>query len=83
MPVPSVIVTADRAILGDGTGARGPTSVLALDGAIVAVGEPAEIAALPAAAGAARIDWSRRALVPGTVNTHNHSFQSLPPRHRR
>ena len=24
-----------------------------------------------------RIDWRRRAMVPGTVNTHNHSFQSL------
>ena len=24
-----------------------------------------------------RIDWARRAMVPGTVNSHNHSFQSL------
>lgn len=75
--VPSVLVTADQAILGDGTGVRGPTSVLAVDGAIVAVGDPAEVASLPAAAGAERLDWSHRALVPGTVNTHNHSFQSL------
>ncbi len=73
----SVLVTADRAITGDGRGTRGPTSVLAVDGAIVAVGDPLEVAALPAAIGAERIDWSRRALVPGTVNTHNHSFQSL------
>ena len=73
----SVLVTADRALTGDGTGARGPTSVLAVDGAIVAVGDPSVIAALPAAAGADRLDWSHRALVPGTVNTHNHSFQSL------
>ncbi|HEY5949588.1 MAG TPA: amidohydrolase family protein, partial [Kofleriaceae bacterium] len=26
---------------------------------------------------ARRLDWSHRAAVPGTVNTHNHSFQSL------
>jgi 5-methylthioadenosine/S-adenosylhomocysteine deaminase len=31
----------------------------------------------PRAQAAKRIDWSRRAMVPGTVNTHNHSFQSL------
>ena len=31
----------------------------------------------PRAVGATRIDWRRRAMVPGTVNTHNHSFQSL------
>ena len=70
-----VLVTADRAILP--TGARGPTSILAVDGEIIAVGDPADIAADPRAAGAERIDWSRRAVVPGTVNTHNHSFQSL------
>jgi len=77
MTAPSVLVTADRALTGDGRGTRGPTSVLAVDGAIVAVGDPLEVAAMPAATGAERIDWSRRALVPGTVNTHNHSFQSL------
>jgi 5-methylthioadenosine/S-adenosylhomocysteine deaminase len=70
-----VVIIADRALLGDGNGARGPTAVLARDGVIVAVGEPGEITAR--AAGAPRIDWSRRALVPGTINTHNHSFQSL------
>jgi 5-methylthioadenosine/S-adenosylhomocysteine deaminase len=26
---------------------------------------------------ARRLDWSRRVVVPGTINTHNHSFQSL------
>ncbi len=70
-----VLVTADRALTDDG--ARGSTSVLAVGGEIVAVGDPAEVAADPRAEGATRIDWSRRAMVPGTVNTHNHSFQSL------
>ena len=85
-----VIITADRAIVpppGDGSGrppsgdasgrVRGATSVLAVDGAIVAVGDPGDIAADPRAGGARRIDWSHRVMVPGTVNTHNHSFQSL------
>src|SRR5687768_4515068 len=70
----SLVVIADRAIVD---GARGPTAVLALDGAIVAVGDPADVLADPRAADAQRIDWSRRAMVPGTINTHNHSFQSL------
>jgi 5-methylthioadenosine/S-adenosylhomocysteine deaminase len=70
-----VLVTADRAVLDDG--AHGPTAVLAVDGAIVLVGDPAVVAADPRAAAARRISWARRALVPGTVNTHNHSFQSL------
>ena len=84
----AVIVTADQAIAmpppGDAPGivrgvrsVRGPTSVLAIDGAIAAVGDPDEVAADPRAAGARRLDWSHRAMVPGTVNTHNHSFQSL------
>ena len=71
----AVLVTADRAITDEG--ARGATSVLAVGGEIVAVGDPPSVAADPRAAGATRIDWSRRAMVPGTVNTHNHSFQSL------
>ena len=71
----TVVVTADAAIV-EGTG-RGATSVLAVDGAIALVGDPATVAADPRAAGATRIDWGRRAMVPGTVNTHNHSFQSL------
>jgi 5-methylthioadenosine/S-adenosylhomocysteine deaminase len=69
-----LVITADRAIVD---GARGPTAVLAVDGAIVAVGDPADVLADPRAAGARRVDWSHRAMVPGTVNTHNHSFQSL------
>ncbi|MDB4956448.1 MAG: S-adenosylhomocysteine deaminase [Myxococcales bacterium] len=72
----AILVTADRALTGD-LGARGPTSVLAVDGKIIAVGTPGEIAAHPQAASARRIDWGQRAMVPGTVNTHNHSFQSL------
>lgn len=71
----ATVILADRAIVP--TGARGPTAVLAVDGAIVLVGDPAEVLADPRAATATRIDWSRRAMVPGTVNTHNHSFQSL------
>jgi 5-methylthioadenosine/S-adenosylhomocysteine deaminase len=70
-----VVITADHALLGDDAGARGPTAVLAEDGAIVAVGDPAEVVAL--ARDARRIDWAHRAMVPGTINTHNHSFQSL------
>ncbi len=70
-----VLVTADRAITA--AGVRGETAILAVDGAIVRVGDPAEVAADPRAASARRIDWARRAAVPGTVNTHNHSFQSL------
>src|ERR1700733_2699730 len=68
-----VVITADRALV-DGR-ARGPTAVLAEAGAIVAVGDPADVVAL--AKDARRIDWAHRAMVPGTINTHNHSFQSL------
>ncbi len=72
----TVVITADRAITAPGV-SRGPTAVLAVDGAIMRVGDPGDILADPTARGARRIDWSRRALVPGTVNTHNHRFQSL------
>ncbi|HEY3807888.1 MAG TPA: amidohydrolase family protein [Kofleriaceae bacterium] len=68
-----VVITADRALV-DGR-ACGPTAVYAEDGAIVTVGEPEPV--LASAPGARRIDWARRAMVPGTINTHNHSFQSL------
>ncbi len=71
----ALLLTADRAITGDG--ARGATAILAIDGEIVLVGDPAVVAADPRARGARTIDWARRAVVPGTVNTHNHSFQSL------
>jgi 5-methylthioadenosine/S-adenosylhomocysteine deaminase len=71
----AILVTADRAIV-DGR-ARGATAVLAVDGEIARVGDPAEVARDPRAAAARRMDWSGRALIPGTVNVHNHSFQSL------
>jgi 5-methylthioadenosine/S-adenosylhomocysteine deaminase len=64
----AVVVTAERAVI-DG--------VAQVAGAIVRVGPPAEVVADPRAAGARRIDWARRAVMPGTVNAHNHSFQSL------
>jgi len=70
-----LIVTADRAVV-DGA-ARDATAVLAVDGAIARVGDPAEVLADPRAAGARRVDWAGRAMLPGTVNAHNHSFQSL------
>src|SRR5688572_21665736 len=79
----AVVITADRAITApDGAPgahdrARGATAVLAIDGAIVRVGDPDDVTGDPRAAGARRIDWAGRAMVPGTVNTHNHSFQSL------
>jgi len=69
-----VVITADAAIVD---GARGPTSVLAEAGKILAVGDPKDVLADPRAAGAGRIEWPHRAMVPGTINTHNHSFQSL------
>jgi 5-methylthioadenosine/S-adenosylhomocysteine deaminase len=71
----AVVVTAERAVV-DGV-ARGATAILAVAGAIVRVGPPAEVLADPRAAGARRIDWAHRAVMPGTVNAHNHSFQSL------
>jgi 5-methylthioadenosine/S-adenosylhomocysteine deaminase len=71
----SRVIIAERAIV-EGT-ARGATAVLSVGGAIVRVGDPAEVLADPAAAGAAILRWDRRAMIPGTVNAHNHSFQSL------
>ena len=71
----AVVITADRAITDEG--ARGATAVFAIDGKIERCGDPAVVLADSRAAAAPRIDWSRRAMVAGTVNTHNHSFQSL------
>ena len=80
----AVLVIADGALVAEPGAApatpdraRGATAVLAIDGAIVRVGDPDEVAADPRAAAARRVGWSGRAMVPGTVNTHNHSFQSL------
>ncbi|HEY4179884.1 MAG TPA: amidohydrolase family protein [Kofleriaceae bacterium] len=74
----ALVVTADKMLTGvPGEPVRGPTAVLAIDGEIVLVAAPATVLADPRAAQATRLDYSRRAVVPGTVNTHNHSFQSL------
>jgi 5-methylthioadenosine/S-adenosylhomocysteine deaminase len=69
--VPPTLVRADRAIV-EGE-ARGATAIRIEDGVITAVGAPGKVHA----AGATVVDWSGRAVVPGTVNAHNHSFQSL------
>ncbi|MFB5189309.1 amidohydrolase family protein [Alicyclobacillus fastidiosus] len=53
----------------------GGMGVLVVDGDIVEVGPVAELSAKHL--DAERIDWSRFAMLPGTVNSHNHSFQSL------
>jgi 5-methylthioadenosine/S-adenosylhomocysteine deaminase len=74
-PAPPLLVRADAALI-DGA-PLGPTAVLAVDGAIVRVGPPDAVTADPRAAGARVLDWSGRALIPGTVNAHNHGFQSL------
>jgi 5-methylthioadenosine/S-adenosylhomocysteine deaminase len=71
----ATLYRADRAVVGGV--ARGPTAILEDGGAIVAIGAPAEVAADPRAAGATIVDWPRCAITPGTVNSHNHSFQSL------
>ncbi len=71
----TVLVVADRALTD--TGARGETAVLAVDGEIVFVGDLRAAEVDPRAAGATHLDWRGRAMVAGTVNTHNHSFQSL------
>ncbi len=75
MTIDVVLYVGDAAIV-EGT-ARGPTAVLAHDGMIVSVGAPEHVRADPRAAGARVVEWKSRAIVPGTINTHNHSFQSL------
>lgn len=74
-PSGAVVVIAEAAVI-DGV-ARGPTAVLARDGRIEQVGEPAQVLPLAEALGAELVRWDRRAMIPGTVNAHNHSFQSL------
>ena len=71
----STVFHADAALVGGK--ARGPTALLVDGGAIVAVDDPEVVLALPAAAGASVVRWAGKAMVPGTVNAHNHSFQSL------
>ena len=70
------LLVADRAVTAAGA-VRGATAVLIGAGEILAVGDPAAISEDPRAEGAATLSWKGRALVPGTVNAHNHSFQSL------
>ncbi len=71
----TVIYRADRAVLAGES--RGPTSVLVQGGAIVAVGKPSTVDEHPLAAHATLHHFSDHVLLPGTVNVHNHSFQSL------
>jgi 5-methylthioadenosine/S-adenosylhomocysteine deaminase len=67
-----ILVEAERALV-DGHDV-GATAVLVEDGIIVQVGARGTIAC---GEDTVRVDWSERALVPGGVNVHNHSFQSL------
>jgi 5-methylthioadenosine/S-adenosylhomocysteine deaminase len=67
----SLLIAAGRALV-DGE-AWGPTEILVEDGAIARVESGGRIDA----PGARRVDWGDRAVVAGTVNAHNHSFQSL------
>lgn len=69
------LVTCDAALVEDEL--RGPTAILIEDGVIVQVGQPSALLALPEARGGAVLSFAGRAVVPGTVNAHNHSFQSL------
>jgi 5-methylthioadenosine/S-adenosylhomocysteine deaminase len=56
-------------------GFRSGSAVLVGRGTVASVGDRDELAArYPAAE---RVDWSGLAMLPGTVNTHCHSFQSL------
>jgi 5-methylthioadenosine/S-adenosylhomocysteine deaminase len=72
-PMTSWLITADAVVgAGDGTSVLGPTDVLVRGGAIAEVAPAGTIRAdVP------RLDWSGRAILPGGVNAHNHSFQSL------
>ncbi|MBI4509831.1 MAG: amidohydrolase [Deltaproteobacteria bacterium] len=65
------LLNCDRVLTG--TTERGPTSILVENGEILAV----EDAGALDPKSAVLLDWSDRAVVPGTVNAHNHSFQSL------
>lgn len=76
MTTPTTTLFISDAAVVDGD-SRGPTAVLCAAGEITAVGDPDDIRALPAAAGAEVVELADRALIPGTVNAHNHSFQSL------
>ena len=66
-----MLLTSDLALV-DGV-VRERFCVRVEDGAIVAAGAREELAQ----PGEAAVDLGRRAMLPGTVNAHNHSFQSL------
>src|SRR5215470_3192144 len=66
-----MLLTSDVALV-DGA-VREKFALRIEDGAIVAAGARAELAR----PGEAALDLGRRAMLPGTVNAHNHSFQSL------
>lgn len=67
------LFVADDALVAET--ARGPTAIGVTGGAIVGVWPRA--ATPPEAQRARVIDWSGKAILPGGVNAHNHSFQSL------
>jgi 5-methylthioadenosine/S-adenosylhomocysteine deaminase len=66
-----MILTSDVALLG---GERRPRLALRIEGGAIAEVGPRERVARP---GELVLDLGRRAMLPGTVNAHNHSFQSL------
>jgi 5-methylthioadenosine/S-adenosylhomocysteine deaminase len=61
--------------LWDGAAFQPALALLEREGEILAVGEPKALA--EGHPGAARVELPGQALFPGTVNAHNHSFQSL------
>ncbi len=69
-----MLLTSDLALV-DGV-VRERFAVRVADGAIVAAGARDELARA-APAGERVVDLGRRAMLPGTLNAHNHSFQSL------
>lgn len=67
------IFVADYVYINDGF--KPGYAVVVRDGRIQDTGPQAElIARYPAAE---KVNWAGKAIVPGTVNAHNHSFQSL------
>jgi 5-methylthioadenosine/S-adenosylhomocysteine deaminase len=68
-----MLLTSDVALV-DGA-VRPRFALRVVDGAIAAAGDRDELAR--AAPDEPVVDLGRRALLPGTVNAHNHSFQSL------
>ena len=63
-----LVITADAVLAPEPLGA---SDILVEDGVITAIGPAGTLA------GAPRLDWRGKAVLPGGVNAHNHSFQSL------